>query len=76
MYLNEANPGDTIVIQNLNKIDPPRRNGLRDMGLYERGIVYIDQKDDESIHFHKDSITLAIALDEASLIEVRPYVRD
>ena len=53
MYLNEANPGDTIVIQNLNKIDPPRRNGLRDMGLYERGIVYIDQKDDESIHFHK-----------------------
>ena len=75
MYLNEANPGDTIVIKDLSLVDPTRRNILRDMGLYEFGIAFIDAKDRSSIYFHKDSLTLALALEEAGAIEVRPYAR-
>ena len=76
MYLNEAKQGDTVIVKNLTNIDPVRRNGLRDMGLYEFGIAYVDGKDDDSIFFHKDSLILSIPLDEAERIEVRPYARD
>lgn len=70
MYLNEANPGDVLIVKSLEGVDLIRRSPLRDLGLYEYGLIYVDWNENGTIGFHKDSITVSIALDEASKIEV------
>ena len=72
MTLNEAEKGSAIIVVNLGKTKPERRNVYRDLGAYEHGLLFIDEIKDGRIFFHKDSSVVSIPLDEAETIEVVP----
>ena len=70
MKLNETKSGDTVLVANLNGISRERRNSLRDMGLYEHGLAYIDAVENGAVRFHKDSISITVSAEEAAGVEV------
>ena len=74
MRLSEAKIGQTVMVETRFEAPPTLRGGLRDKGLYERGIVFIDGNDGEFVTFHKDSIPMAVGSFLAEKVVVGEYV--
>ena len=70
MKLSEVHKGMTVIVKSLNGVKAERRSALRDMGAYENGLLFIDGNEDGKVSFHKDSITMSLAIEEAALVDV------
>lgn len=76
MKLSEVRTGMNVIVRSLDRIKPERRSALRDMGAYENGLLFIDGNEDGKVIFHKDSIAMFLAIEEAALVDVEdlPYL--
>ena len=75
MKLSEVYKGTVVIVTSLDRVKPERRSALRDMGAYEDGLLFIDGNEDGKVIFHKDSIAMSLAIEEAALVDVEdvPY---
>lgn len=73
MTLKEAQAGEIVIIEDLTDLPVSELQPIRDMGLYETGIVFVDSIKDDSVFFHKDGPVLSIPSEQAAYITVRRY---
>ena len=76
MHLDQAKPNDVLIVESLDSVPVGRRNALRDLGVYEMGVLHIEGACREGIRFHKDAGSILISFEEAAKIEVRKWQRE
>lgn len=71
--LMKTQQGRTYIVVRFLDITPRREKILRDMGLYEGGIIKIVLVSDSAVVFDKEGVELPLSKEEAEQILVEDY---
>lgn len=71
--LMKTQQGRTYIVARFLDIAPRREKILRDMGLYEGGIIKIAFVSDSAVVFDKEGVELPLSKEEAEQILVEDY---
>ena len=73
MTLNEAKPGDVLIVDDLSRVDKYCLRKLFDFDIYASSLITFDDVEGNVVHYHKDeAVRRAISLELAERIGVHP----